>query len=335
MDPIILADLAESYGITVRHAEPVSGGWLNRKWKVGDGTRSFLVKQFSHVRFSRDRLVEIEHALQRQQVLEGCGVPCPHIVPCRGEVVRRPDAETTYMVMTFCPGKMEQPGTITSGQIRSLRLACGAMHAAFAKLPVQGVKGHPLGGATLTAALQAYHRRQVDALSADALPADAPVMNAGKADESPKFRQAVEAQEAILRNLSPAWLDRLPMGIAHEDFSADNMLFHDNAVSAILDFDRNQYSWLWHDVGRALLSLAWDGARLDAGMVSAFCAGYAESLSLTRQDVVAALRITWCLESPWWIVPERFTGEGSAKITRFRDELLWLTHRWFELDAVV
>ena len=320
MDPRIKSDLAESYGIAVRHAEPVTGGWLNRKWKVDDGAGTYLVKQFSHSRYDRTKLEQIRHALRRQQTLETEVFPCPHIVPCRGEVVRRLDGETTYMVMTFCAGAMERHDTISTEQMHSLGSTCGAMHAAFSRLPVQGVFGHPLNGTDTLASLWGYHRAQADGMTPDA---------------PPLFRQAVGAQPAILATISPAWLDGLPAGIAHEDFSPDNMLFHPHGVSAILDFDRNRFNWLWHDIGRALLSFAWTGTRLDTGKVAAFRTGYAEYRPLSQADVVDALRITWCVESPWWIVPEGFAEGRSEKVTRFRDELLWLTRRWFELETLL
>lgn len=322
MEPKIQADLAHSYGLAVRHATPVAGGWLNRKWKIEagtgvDGPETYLVKQFSHQRYDRTGLEQIHHALRRQQVLEAEGFPCPHIVPFRQAAIRRLDGETTYMVMSFCAGGIERHDTVTVRQMHSLGKACGVMHKAFSALPLSGVKGYPLCGQRLIDSLWVYHRTQVAGLTEDA-----PIA----------FRQAIQAQAAILQTLQPAWLDRLPMGIAHEDFSPDNMLFHPEGVSAILDFDRNQFSWLWHDVGRALLSFAWTGERIDAGKAMAFITGYAEHRPLTRADAVDALRITWCLETPWWIVPQRFAEEGTEKITRFRDELLWLTHRWFELE---
>ena len=52
-------------------------------------------------------------------------------------------------------------------------------------------------------------------------------------------------------------------GIGHEDFTPDNMLFFGNEVSAILDFDRSQYGYRLHDVGRAILSFALKDGELD------------------------------------------------------------------------
>ena len=36
----------------------------------------------------------------------------------------------------------------------------------------------------------------------------------------------------------------------------DNILFNENGVSVILDFDRNHYSYIWMLIGRAILSFA-------------------------------------------------------------------------------
>ena len=57
-------------------------------------------------------------------------------------------------------------------------------------------------------------------------------------------------------------------------------------------------------------------------------------MPLELEDIVDALKITWCLEAPWWIVPRAFASE-SGKILRFKDELGWLTSHWFELESLV
>lgn len=76
------------------------------------------------------------------------------------------------------------------------------------------------------------------------------------ADAPAALSRAMAARKSILKSLEPGFFDRLPMGLSHEDFTPDNMLFDGQSVAAILDFDRNQYGYLYHEVGRALLSFA-------------------------------------------------------------------------------
>jgi homoserine kinase type II len=63
MEDSIIADLKDSYGLTWNRIAPVTGGWLNQKWKVSTDTRDLLVKQFSNKRCSRDKLKSIESAI--------------------------------------------------------------------------------------------------------------------------------------------------------------------------------------------------------------------------------------------------------------------------------
>jgi homoserine kinase type II len=319
MNNIVIADLKDSYGITCNQITPVTGGWLNQKWKVSTDKGEMLVKQFSNKRCSRDKLRLIESALQRQIILGKRGVPCPLIRQCLGRAIRFLDNETAYMVMDFCPGKIESPSTITTMQMHSLGSACGLMHKAFSGLPALSVEGFPINNKQKIDSLWAnYHARMQECSSST------PV----------EYRKAVLAQEPILSQLTTEFFDKLPKGIAHEDFAADNILFNADGVSAIIDFDRNHYSYIWHDIGRAMLSFALKGNRMDNEKVHAFVDGYSQHLALTLPNIADALRLSWCIEIPWWIQPEFFTGNRD-KVVRFKDEVLWLTEHWFELDSVL
>jgi homoserine kinase type II len=319
MDGGMIADLKDSYGITCNQITPVLGGWLNRKWKVSTDGSELLVKQFSSKRCSIDKLTLIESALQRQIVLEQCGVPCPAILKCQGRAIRLMDHETAYMVMDFHSGRIESPDTITITQMRSLGNACALMHKAFLRMPALLVEGYPIDNGQMIDSLWAnFHTR------AQECPPGAPE----------EYKEAVLAQEPILKHLTTAFFDKLPQGIAHEDFAADNILFYADGVSAIIDFDRNHYSYIWHDIGRAVLSFALKDDRLDIERIAAFLEGYSQLSALTMPDIADALRLSWCIEVPWWIQPA-FFEESREKVVRFKDEIVWLTEHWFELDSML
>ena len=319
MEKAIWADLQASYGLIPRAIEPVTGGWMNRKWKASTEAGDVLIKQFSRERFGPEKLEAVEAALQRQMAVAQMGVRCPAILPYKGHAIRLLEDGTAYMVMAFCPGRPEHPDTVTETQMRSLGSACARMHRAFARLPAQSVKGYPLCGGQILDGLWANWEARMQA-DASAVPAE--------------YLRAVRAQEPILRQLNTAFFDRLPQAIAHEDFAADNILFDARGVTAIVDFDRNQFSYRWHDIGRALLSLALKGDRMDLALVHAFLEGYARHLALTFPDIADALRLSWCIEALWWIQP-RFFQDNHAQVRRFQEEILWLTGRWFEIDALL
>ena len=319
MENSIIVDLKDSYGITCNQITPVTGGWLNQKWKVSTDKCELLVKQFSNKRYSRDKLKLIETVLQRQIILGKNGVPCPSIWQYRGHAIRLLDNETAYMVMNFCSGKIESPNTITIMQMNSLGSACGLMHKAFSQLPALMVEGFPINNRQVIELLWAnFHARMQECSLSTPI----------------EYRKAVLVQETILKQLTNEFFDKLPMGIAHEDFASDNILFDVDCVSAIIDFDRNHYSYIWHDIGRAILSFALEDNRMNMEKISAFLEGYSKHLVLTLPNIVDALRLSWCIEVQWWIQPE-FFKDSLEKTVRFRDEILWLTEHWFELDTLL
>lgn len=319
MKDSIIVDLKDSCGLTCNQITPVAGGWLNQKWKVSTDKSELLVKQFSNKRFSRDKLKLVESALQRQIILEKNGVPCPSIWQCGGHAIRLLDNETAYMVMDFRLGKVENPNTITMMQMHSLGSACGLMHKAFSQLPVLSVKGFPINNRQVIDSLWANFHARMQACSSST-----PI----------EYRKAVLAQEPILKQLTNNFFDKLPKGIAHEDFNSDNILFDVDCVSAIIDFDRNHYSYIWHDIGRAILSFALKDNVMNIEKIYAFLEGYSQHLMLTLPNIVDALRLSWCIEVPWWIQPE-FFKENRERVVCFRDEILWLTEHWFEIDSLL
>lgn len=319
MEPLIITDLKKSYGISCDQITPVSGGWLNKKWKVFSSDAVWLVKQYSNQRFCQRQLFQIEAALHRQIRLEITGFPCPHVLLCGGHAIRMTENGISYMVMGFCPGKIESPSTLTQIQMSSLGAVCGRMHQAFSKLLSQGVKGFPV-----------LPQRLLDSLQGNYMSCKERFKRCPSQNE---FRKDVLLQKKILQTLEESFFHSLPKGIAHEDFSPDNMLFQPEGVCAILDFDRNQYSFPWHDIGRAFLSFALKQGTMDLQMIRGFLHGYAAYRPLKPKDVVAALRVTWCIETPWWIQPE-FYQDASTKTMRFREELSWLTRHWFDLESI-
>ncbi|MHB1154564.1 MAG: phosphotransferase [Eubacteriales bacterium] len=319
MDDNIIDDLKDSYGIICNEITPVMGGWLNQKWKVSADKCDLLVKKFSCKRYNSDKLKLVESALQRQIILEKNGVPCPFIRQCGERAVRLLDSETAYMVMDFRSGKVESPDTITENQMRSLGSACGLMHKMFSKLPLFSVDGFPISNNQAIDSLWVNFHTHMQASSATT-----PI----------EYRKAVLAQEPILKQLKNDFFDKLPKGIAHEDFAYDNILFDVDCVSSIIDFDRNRYGYIWHDIGRAILSFALKDNRINIRKIFAFLEGYSQHLVLTLPNIADALRLTWCIEVTWWIQSE-FFRENRKKVVRFKDEILWLTEHWFELDSLI
>ncbi len=316
--PCILDDLPAAFGLTVLSSSPVPGGWQNQKWRAVTQRGTVLVKLFSTRRYSPEGLRHIDRALAVQQQAHAAGFPCPAVCAAPEGMIRWVDEHTPYAVMEFLPGTPVGPETVTVKQMESLGRACGQMKAFFAALPVEAVAG---GGNTApeetVARLKAHLRGQVE-----------------RAKTAPKgFREIAVAQCALAETLPDTFLDDFATGVCHEDFAADNLLFLPDRLSAIVDFDRCQRGFLLHDIGRALLSLTLGDGGLETEKAAAFVRGYRGFGPLSAKDVADALRVTWCVEAPWWVSPEVFAGH-EAKTARFLREILWVGANWNELDAV-
>lgn len=309
MNELILNDLRVQFGLKPGRISPVTGGWLNLKWRVETDDGPLLVKQYSHERFNRRKLNDIEEALRRQIIAYSMGVPCPRVWQKDGQIVQHPSEDVSYMVMEFAQGRVETPETVTPAQMESLGEACARMHRAFSLLPVSGVKGYPLNCGRI---MEDFH----GAFSADGIPHDA----AGA------FGETVARLSPTVACVPDGFLSRLPRAIAHEDFTGDNMLFADESLSVIIDFDRNQYSFPLHDIGRILLSLALRDDEMDMVRVRAFMDGYSQHLPLTPENTADALRLTFVMEAPWWLKREYFS-HPSPKAARFVKEICWLGER--------
>ncbi len=319
MQADIIADLKDSYGLTCNQIIPVTGGFLNLKWKISTEKGELLLKQYSAERFRGEQIERIESALRRQVILEKNGVPCPFLWQREGRIIRWLDDKTAYMVMDFCTGRTESAGTVTVTQMRSLGSACAVMHKAFSELPEPLDKSLPsFGGYTTDSLWENFYSRMAKC------PPDAPAA----------YQKALFELEPVLNRLDAGFFDRFPKGFAHEDFQSGNILFHARGVSAIVDFDRNGYSFPRHDIGRAILSFALEGGTLNGEKIRAFLEGYSRHSALTLPDIADALRLSWCIETPWWIQPE-FFGECGAVPKRFKEEMLWLTEHWFEIESIV
>ncbi len=256
MEEAIWTDLERSFCLRGDSVTPVSGGWMNRKWKLVCGEKAWLVKQFSRKRFSQKQLDWIEESMQRQIIAQREGVPCPRPLSFQGKVLRTLSDGTTYMVMEFCPGVMMDHNTVTTDQMYSLGKACGQIHRTFSSLPPQGVRGYPLDRKSVLQELREHYRTQMEECGKAAEEGGPVGSSSDFSDSSAKFFRALERERRILEKLPADFFDRLETGIGHEDFTPDNMLFSGNEVSAILDLDRSQYSYRLHDVGRAILSFA-------------------------------------------------------------------------------
>ncbi|MCA1292305.1 phosphotransferase [Paenibacillus sp. alder61] len=270
--------LRRRFGIEVFERTPIRRGWLNLKWKVSTDAGQLLIKQYNRERFKLYKSEELLRAFSQQIRLRESGLPCPRLLSDRGEVFVTSEDGERFLVMEFCEGSLVLPGRVGERQIHDLGLVTARMH-------------HLLNDGTL---------------GAKASPQFVPPSCEERMGHWRSLRQTAAAAgddrlvgevETQLRATEVADIDRFAgaaMGWAHRDLWVDNLLFFEDRVAAVLDFDRLNYDYPALDAARAVISCALDDqGRLDAFLARAFMAGYTEERHAASGFLTQALQLLW------------------------------------------
>lgn len=319
MEPRIQQDLLCRYHMPLEHIEAVQGGYLNQKWRAQFGGTPLLIKQYSPLRYSPQKLAVVERSLHIQATLQAQGIPCQKVMLFEGgAAVRHLASDLHYAVMEYLPGRHLRPGEVTTAQMHSLGETLGRMHGLLQAMDTTGMPP------SLPPSLEELHAQYEGHIVAlQALP--------GGQGDLPLYQRALH----IVSGLHSQSFAGLPMGLLHRDFAIDNILFCEDALCGVIDGDSYSLGHIDRDVGRALLSFCLDEAlALRPELVLAFRDGYAIYRPLTRQNMADAMRIVWLFESGIWLDPA-YRSKTRDKVRRFVQETIWLTNNWFSLETLL
>ncbi|MFB9329440.1 phosphotransferase [Paenibacillus aurantiacus] len=309
----ILEDLLRAcrrnWGWQVREVVPIKRGWMNLKWRIVTDEGDFLLKQYNRERYKLYAPDDLQFAFEQQSRLHDTGLPCPRPLAHQDRILLESERGERFMVMPFCAGELVPPGRGNTDRMHSLGRATGLMH----RLLNDGSIGRAASGPQFRPPAREERLVHWDAVRAQAAAA-------GRGE----LVAAIERQRRTTETITLDAFKPLRTGWAHRDLWADNVLFGESKVSAILDFDRLKYDYPPLDMARAILSYALDET-LDVLPAEAFVAGYREECSLGEGELTAALQLLWYLESPWWITAEKRVRGTPPE--RFAKEMEWMaTH---------
>ncbi|MDF2724609.1 MAG: phosphotransferase [Paenibacillus sp.] len=302
------------FGLRVLEAAAIKRGWLNLKWKVTTDSGPFLIKQYNKKRYKLHSPEEVLFALAQQVRLCDQGLPCPKLLSHNDRILLESDNGERFTVMEYCQGQLIAPGKTNAAQMYDLGRATGNMH----RLLNDGTLGMNNSPKFIPPKREERlaHWRSVwkQTKAAGKTPLLAPIETQRRATE--------EINLDILEWLQPGW--------AHRDLWVDNLLFEEQRLTAILDFDRLKYDYPQLDVARAVLSCALD-EQLDVSLASAFMAGYGEERIVAKGYLTHSLKLLWYMESTWWIHTDM--DQHSVPPARFAKEMLWLAANHKTLSA--
>lgn len=310
----ILNSVSDLFGIRVYDSTPIKQGYLNLKWKIETDAGSFFVKQYNKQRYPEKLVHHLEISLSHQANLQKQGIPAPALFSHQGRYVIRTPSQERFVLMSYCEGRGISPGTVNEHQAYSLGNAIGKMHhllnSNLTEVP-------PLHWEIQSKEDMRQHWEKR--------------WNHANALHCEKTIRALEVQKSIIEEIDLDMFSTCEHGWAHWDVFVDNLLFTDDSLSAILDFDRMHFVYPEFDISRAILSCTLDHAGIQLDKVSAFVAGYRAYQPLSLEKLVRSIKLTWWKEAEWVTVE----GEQDSKpLKRFREENLWIADHWHHLHEM-
>jgi len=313
----ILGTAHRLFGIRALSVSPIHRGWLNLKWKVTADTGEFVFKQYSPRRYKLHGPEKLQLALERQAELHRRNLPCPRLLPYEGKLLLESDNGERFIAMEYCSGSRTAPGQFNIHQLYELGRATGRMHRLLN------------GGAPRPSLVPQFVPPSPEERTAHWDQALERAREAGRTE----LLADIHAQRDAVQQIDTALLRQVPTGWAHRDLWADNLLFHECGLAAILDFDRLDYDYPQLDLARAVMSCALEGEELDRSLVMALAEGYGDELPLNEGELVRSLQMLWYMESTWWIHEK--IDLSSVPPARFAKEMNWLARHLDELPCLL
>ncbi len=295
------------FGIEIQECNQIHLGYRNLKWQVKTANGDLFVKQYNKQRYPQERVPGLEKALQIQNRLFNEGLPCPELFSYEGKFVLNTGNGERFVLMGFNQGFTLPPGSANPSQMYSLGKVIGRMHLLLEK----NIAIEPLHWDLLSKPemLETWNERYDEAIGLDCS----------------KTLHHLEQQRRILEENDTDLFVQCEKGWAHWDLFADNILFNENEVSSILDFDRMNVVYTDFDISRPILSCCNHENHINLDGVSAFVSGYQEFKPLPLEKLVRSIKLTWWREAEWIRVEK--PGD-STPLKRFREENVWIAENW-------
>lgn len=297
-EPRPLVDVTQAFGLGAPITyEPVVTGLMNPNWSVVTTRGRYAVKQ---LRDAAPDAVRRQHQVLPQLIARGFAVPQPCRTTAGDTLVRVGDA--WYSATGWLAGQHRSGLTLSLDGCAALGDHLGRLHQALAAVLPPAAAAVPQQSPTLddvTATLDRFAQ-----LVAQRSPADA-------------FDAHVIGEVVWRRHLLERVADRRPVdhpavgpaGWTHGDLNRFNLLFADDTVVGVLDWDRLAIRPFGQEVVRTatILFSHPQGNGVDLRRVAAFTAAYRGVVPIGNDALRdAAHRRWWSLVSATWQLRMRY-----------------------------
>ncbi|MEO8540420.1 MAG: phosphotransferase [bacterium] len=298
----LIPDVIGRYGYwPTSEPEPVLSGTLNWNFKVGtDGGPFFVRRHRDDLETAR---IQGEHALVAWAEARGVPAPLPEETPEGQTIIKMGTGR--WSMYPWIDGELSVRGALTAQQVRTLGALHGFTQATLAKHPESA--GQPL------------QMRWDKAQSVELLKRIATVAAESGADSELQVAvtnqlKRLEAMEV----LPPEAFATLPVQLIHGDFHDHQVLWQEDSIAALVDWE------IWHAdprVWEVVRSLAFSQL-LGGPLMEEYLLGYRDHVQLTEDECRLGLRMWWQSRVVGVWAWAAYFLQGNTRVARFFPEMI-------------
>ena len=293
LDDHVVADIARAFGLgNVGSVCYLATGLMNRNWRISTQAGEFALKQIIDVPVPTAR-----RNLQVLAALHDAGVPsCAPVLTPGGDPVVEID-ERGYCVLPWLDGSHPEGPDLTLAQAHQLGTVVGRIHDALNHLdPALGLAQAPTAPTSRVVqpddAIAEARRYQVAAKEAGG-PFDQAVVDL--LDQ----RIALIEKHAAQRPATDQ--PRGPYGWTHGDLQYRNVIWRDDHIDGVIDWDRIRIRPFAEEIARTATIQFGTTGELDLERVAVFVAGYRTIVPIDDAALADGVhRLWWKRVSDFW-----------------------------------
>ena len=317
----ILTEIENKYNITISKYSELNGGWINKKYIIIVDDKKYVLKELSGNKFPKDYLFTLMNTLDLQNFLYKQKLFVPQIIMNKDyNLLTELSNGERYFIQEFLNGLPKNYSDLTYHEIKSIGKSLGLLHKYLEGYNIEYFNHDFMKYKDYKQLVKELLDRQ---------------SKITKLTPS-KYIVAISNHEKILEDIANSKLLELQnLQVIHGDFTPDNILFLNNKVNGVIDFELSRVNTKLQDFGRILLSTTFEDNKFDSCKILHLINGYNEYNQLDKEDIVRALKMVWVNESNIWLQERYYRNYNPPKVNKFIKELEWISTNWFCLDEYI
>lgn len=315
----LIDEVLKSYGISILKVDTLSGGWLNEKYLIEDSNKQFYVlKELSLEKFSYKHLQYLIQTVELQHYLYEENVDVPKVLLNNDKkVVSKFSNNKYFFIQEYIKGYSKKFNELTKEEIFSIGKNLAFLHNKLEKINSDSFKSDFLKYKNINDLKQELQVKRLEI----------------NENSSKKFVQQLNLFEEILNDSElNRIINQSKLQLIHGDFTPDNIIFDNNEVRSIIDFELVRINSKLQDIGRIVLSTTFFNNEFDLLKLKNFVDGYSTVCKINYSDIIDSLKIVWINEFNIWIQDRYFKNYNPPKIEKFINEIMWIGENWFNLE---